>query len=403
MKTLPRVALIIESTISYGRGLIRGVVRYSRMHGPWFFPWVFYNDDLGFSELMDKRADLDYLRRWHPDGIIARAAKDIGKLTRLNIPLIVSVGRDAPDPHMNTISTDDLTIGRMAAEHLLGRGFRHFGFCGFDHMVWSRCRSESFRNRIAEAGFQTSIYKQSKSPAAREWDKEEIILMDWLRSLPKPVGIMVCNDRRGQHITEACAKAKFEVPYEVAIIGVDNDEYVCDISNPPLSSVALDVESAGFRACELLDKMMAGEKMEPQTVVVHPTRVATRQSTNIIAVDDVFISRAMYFIQRNANRPLQVADVAKALKVSRGTINDKFLKVLKRSVYNEIKRVRIDNICQMLIETDLSVSDIAFKLGYDNANHIARYFKQKIRMSPLEYRRLHGRKLDNTGNTTNTP
>jgi len=201
MKTLPRVALIIESTASYGRGLIRGAVRYSRMHGPWFFPWVFYNDDLGFLELMHKHADLDYLRRWHPDGIIARDAKDIGKLTHLNIPLFVSVGRNTPDPHMNIISTDDPTIGRMAAEHLLDRGFRHFGFCGFDHMVWSRCRSESFRNRIAEAGFQTSIYKQPKSRAAREWDKEEIILMNWLRSLPKPVGIMACNDRRGQHIT----------------------------------------------------------------------------------------------------------------------------------------------------------------------------------------------------------
>jgi LacI family transcriptional regulator len=132
--------------------------------------------------------------------------------------------------------------------------------------------------------------------------------------------------------------------------------------------------------------------LKPQTVVVHPTRVATRQSTNIIAVEDVLISHALHFIQLNANRPLQVTDVAKALKVSRGTINDKFLKVLRRSVYNEIKRVRTDQICQMLIETDLSVSDIAFKLGYDNANHIARYFKQKMRISPLEYRRLHGRK-----------
>jgi LacI family transcriptional regulator len=392
MKKLPRVALIIESTASYGRELIRGVVRYSRMHGPWYFPWVFYNDDLCYVERMREGVDVDYLRRWRPDGIITRDAEDIGKLTRLNIPLFVAVGMNAPDPRMNNITTDDLTIGQMAAEHLLERGLRNFGFCGFDDMVWSRSRSESFRNRIAEAGFQTSIYKQPKSRAAREWDKEEIILMKWLRSLTKPVGIMACNDRRGQHITEACARAKLEVPYEVAIIGVDNDDHVCDISNPPLSSVALDVESAGFRACEMLDKMMAGKKLKPQTVVVHPTRVATRQSTNIIAVEDVLIGQALNFIQQNANRPLQVTDVAKALKVSRGTINDKFLRLLRRSVHNEIKRVRTDHICQMLIETDLSVSDIALKLGYDNANHIARYFKQKMRISPLKYRKLHGRK-----------
>jgi LacI family transcriptional regulator len=392
MKRLPRVALIIESTASYGRELIRGIVRYSRMHGPWFFPWVFYNDDLSYMERMRERADLEYLRRWRPDGIITRDAKDIGKLARLNIPLFVAVGMNPPDPYRNNITTDDLTIGRMAAEHLLERGFRHFGFCGLDDMIWSRKRCESFTGRIAEAGFKTSIYKQPKSRAAREWDREEIILMKWLCELPKPVGIMACNDRRGQHITEACARAKLEVPYEVAIIGVDNDDHVCDISNPPLSSVALDVETAGFRACELLDKMMAGKKLKPQTVVVCPTRVATRQSTNIIAVEDVLISQALHFIQHNANSPIQVRDVAKALKVSRNAINDKFMKILRRSVYNEIKRVRTDFISQMLIETDLSVSDIAFKLGYDNANHIARYFKEKMGTLPLEYRKLHGHK-----------
>ncbi len=392
MKRLPKVALIIESSASYGREFIRGIVRYSRMHGPWFFPWVFYNDDLCYVERMRERTDLDYLRRWRPDGIITRDAKDIGKLMKLNIPLFVSVGMNPPDPRLNNITNNDRAIGRMAAEHLLERGFRHFGFCGFDDMVWSRLRCESFSDRIAEAGFETNTFNQSKSRAAREWDKEEIILMKWLRGLPKPVGVMACNDRRGQHITEACAKAKIEVPYEVAIIGVDNDEHVCDISNPPLSSVALDIERAGFRACELLDKMMAGKKLKPQMVVVHPTRVATRQSTNIIAVEDVLVSQALHFIRQNTSSPIQVSDVTRALRVSRNALNDKFMKVLRRSIYNEIKRVRIDLISQMLLETDLSISDIAFKLGYNNANHIARYFKQKTGISPLEYRKLHGHK-----------
>jgi LacI family transcriptional regulator len=392
MKRLPRVALIIESTASYGRELIRGIVRYSRMHGPWYFPWVFYNDDICYVERMRKGIDLDYLRRWRPDGIITRDAGDISKLTRLKIPLFVAVGMNPPEAEWNAIITDDLAIGKMAAEHLLERGFRHFGFCGLDDMVWSRQRCESFGRRIMEAGFKVNNFKQPRSRTAREWDKEEVVLMKWLRSLPKPVGIMACNDRRGQHITEACAKAKLEVPYEVAIIGVDNDEHVCDISNPPLSSVALDVEKAGFRACELLDKMLTGKKLKPQKVIVHPTRVVTRQSTEIIAVEDVLVSQALYFIHQNASNPIQVSDVAKALKVSRSAINDKFMKILRRSVYNEIKRVRTDLICRMLIDTDLSVSDIAFKLGYNNANHIARYFKEKVKISPLEYRRLHGHK-----------
>ena len=382
----------MESSASYGRELISGIVRYSRMHGPWFFPWVFYNDDLCYIERMRERADLDYLRRWRPDGIITRDAKDIYKLARLNIPLFVAVGMNPPDPRRNNITTDDHAIGKMAAEHLLERGFRHFGFCGFDDMVWSRRRCESFSARVAEAGFETNTFKQPKSRAAREWDREEIILMKWLRKLPKPVGVMACNDRRGQHITEACAKAKLEVPYEVAIIGVDNDEHVCNICNPPLSSVAIDVEKAGFQASELLDKMMTGKKVKPQMVVVHPARVVTRQSTNIVAVEDMLVSLALHFIHQNANSPIQVNDVTKALKVSRNCLNDKFMKTLRRSVYNEIKRVRTDLICQMLLEADLPISDIAFKLGYNSTNHIARYFKQKMGMLPLEYRKLHGYK-----------
>jgi len=280
----------------------------------------------------------------------------------------------------------------MAAEHLLERGFRNFGYCGFDDMYWSCQRGDSFIARIAEAGFKTSFYKQPKSRANRLWYREEAILAEWLRGLPKPVGIMACNDDRGQHITEACAKAKLDVPYEVAIIGVDNDDQVCDISNPPLSSVALDIEKAGFQASELLDRMMAGEKMKPQTVIVHPNRVVMRQSTNIVAVKDKLVSQALTYIHHNAKRLIQVEDVVKNLSVSRRNLHDKFMKTLARSVYDEIKRVRIDLISQMLIETDLSISDIALSLGYDNTNHIARYFKQKMGISPVDYRKLHGHK-----------
>jgi LacI family transcriptional regulator len=138
--------------------------------------------------------------------------------------------------------------------------------------------------------------------------------------------------------------------------------------------------------------MMAGEKMPPQTVIVHPNRVVTRQSTNIVAVDDKLVSQALHFIHQNAKRLIQVDDVTNCLSVSRRNLHDKFMKTLGRSVYDEIKRVRIDLISQMLIETDLSISDIVLSLGYDNTNHISRYFKQKMGMSPLDYRKLHGHK-----------
>lgn len=390
MKQLPRVALLIESSRTYGRDLVRGIMRYSRMHGPWVFPWVFYRQDFFYVTRGSERAEVEHLRKWGPDGIIARDSKDIEELASWNIPLFVAIAMHPPKPHRNNIKSDDHAIGVMAAEHLLERGFRNFGYCGFDDMFWSDQRGDSFNSRISKAGFKTRFYKQPLSRKDRTWYKEEKVLTEWLKGLPKPVGIMACNDDRSQHITEACAIAKIDVPYEVAIIGVDNDEQVCDISNPPLSSVALDVERAGFQASELLDRMMSGEKMPPQTVIVRPSRVVTRQSTNVVAVEDKLVSQALHFIQQNAKRLIQVDDVIKELNVSRRSLYDRFAKTLGRSVYDEIKRVRIDLISQMLLETDLSISDIAFSLGYDSTNHIARYFKQKMGVSPVDYRKHHG-------------
>ena len=396
MKKSKRVALIIRSASrTYGGGLIRGVMKYSRLHGPWVFPLVFYGQDLFYVARGNEQAQLEYLKKWGPQGVIVSDAKDV---EGWGIPVFVVKGTKPSSAKLNYIVTDNRAISRMAAEHLLERGFRNFGYCGFydntnwSDIDWSVEREKYFSERISEAGFKISIYKQPKSRANRSWNEEEAALVEWLRGLPKPVGIMACNDDRGQHVTETCAYAGLDVPCDVAVIGADNDERVCEMSNPPLSSVALDTEKAGFRASELLDKMMEGRKAKPQTVIVQPSRVVTRQSTNIVAVEDKLVSRALMFIHHNAKRLIQVADVIDYLGVSRRNLDDKFMKMLGRSVHDEIKRVRIDLICHMLLETELSISDIVLGLGYNDTNHIARYFKQKMGMSPLEYRKLHGHK-----------
>jgi len=380
----------MESSRSYGRELIRGITEYSRVYGPWSFPWVFHRQNI-FYIIRGTEVDIiEELKRWRPDGIITRDSKGIEKLKKMNIPIFICVAMDPPDYRFNNIIPDDQAIGTMAAEHLLERGFHHFGFCGFDSIYWSQQRCKSFVKRIAKAGFETNIYKQPKSYIRNTWYREEINLMRWLKKLPKPVGIMACNDDRAQHISSACIKAKIDVPYEAAVVGVDNDEQVCVISNPPLSSVALDVEKAGFRASELLARMMAGKKMPPQKVFVSPIKVVTRQSTDIVAIEDKLVVDALNYINKNAEKPLQIYDVAKALQFSRSYLHRKFMKFLKRSVYDEIKRARINLISKLLLETDLPISDIALKLGFNSDSHIARYFEQKMGMTPLRYRKLIG-------------
>lgn len=224
------------------------------------------------------------------------------------------------------------------------------------------------------------------------WEKEQLVLADWLKSLPKPLGLMTCSDDRARSVIEASKITGLNVPEDVAIIGVDNDELVCSLANPPLSSVAMNVERAGYEIAEVLDKLMAGEKMAGQRIIVHPTHIVTRQSTDILATEDREVASAVHFIHQNGNQIIQVADVIDATTLSRRALEQRFRKILGRSILEEIRRVRVERVSRMLMETNLSVSQIAKAIGYSNSENITRYFRREKGISPLTYRKKYGQK-----------
>jgi LacI family transcriptional regulator len=203
---------------------------------------------------------------------------------------------------------------------------------------------------------------------------------------------MACNDDRGRQITEACKVAGLDVPEQVAIIGVDNDELVCELSDPPLSSVALNVERGGYEAAELLDEMMSGRKRKKKNIIVEPTRIVTRQSTDVLAVEDRDVAKAIRFIREHSTEPIQVADVVNAATMCRRALQKRFREMLNRSIHAEIRRVRTTQAAQMLMETNLSTADIARSLGYAGLEKFSRYFKREKAMSPLAYRKKYGKK-----------
>lgn len=387
MPEIPKVILLIDTARAYGRGLLRGIAKYSDLHGPWIFYWKapFYR------ESASKEVGLSRLRNLDADGIIMREQKKTKEILAMGLPTVVSPYREE-FPGLPNIIPDDVAIGKMAAEHLLDRGFRYFAYCGFEDMFALRNRGEIFRKRIAETGFETHVYKEPKSRGKRLWGNEQTIMADWLKSLPKPVGLMACNDDRAQQVMEACKIAGLHAPEEVAIIGVDNDDLVCNLSHPPLSSVALNFERSGYEAAELLHKLMAGKKVANKKIVVHPTHVVTRQSTDILAIEDREVAEAVRFIRQHSKEPIQVRDVVETVAVSRRVLYQRFHKVLGRSPNEEIRRARVEQIVRMLIETNLPISKIALTLGYSNVAHIARYFRQEKGMNLQSYRKLYGRK-----------
>ncbi|MHC4354539.1 MAG: XylR family transcriptional regulator [Planctomycetota bacterium] len=380
MPEIRKVILLLATSRAHVRGLLHGIARYSRVHGP----WIFYTD----ASLYGKRDALSWLKECGADGVIAPDAKENREIIGMGLPTIVYRVAEKRIPHLPAIVADNATIGKMAAEHLLNRGLSCFAYCGFESRPWSRQRKESFAGRIAEAGFKADIfYTNSESGSWRSFERGQNRQIEWLKSLPKPVGVMAGNDVCGRHVIEACRIAGLQVPDQVAVIGVDNDELICDLTDPPMSSIALNTEKAGYEAAELLDRLIAGENTAARDILVRATHITTRQSTDILAAEDRTVAEAIRFIRHHSKEAIQVSNVVDHVAVSRRNLEQRFRRVLGRSIYNEIKRVRTQQIIRMLCETDLSVSEIALRLGHPSDKHIARYFKQQTGMSLKEYRR----------------
>jgi len=373
-----RILLHIESSRASGRDLLKGIAGYSRLHGDVTFHW----------EPRGLQPTPLHLTSWKPDGIITRDP-DIREMMGYGVPLIVVGHRYTPVPGIVNIITDSASIGRMAAEHLLASGLKCFAFCGFQDKPWSGERRASFCGTVAKAGYDTSCYESPEPAESALLETGLNDLAQWLLALPKPVGVMACNDDRAQQVSEACQMAGIQVPEQVALVGADNDELICEFSAPPLSSVAINFERAGYEAAETMRKLVAGERPDREVIFVPPTHLVTRQSTDILAVGDEAVASGVRFIRARYRDGIGVEDVARAAGVSRRILEKRFRTVLGRSVLKEIRRVRVDHIARLLTERDMPILQIALTSGFDGVGHFARYFREEKGMSPLAYRRQY--------------
>ena len=305
------------------------------------------------------------------------------------IPIIVVRTVTEPSasfPNVIDIIPNDKAIGRLAAKHLMECGFNYYAYCGFRNMFWSERRQSAFSKTLTSAGHKVYTFKPKNK--INSWSKEFQVLCDWLDSLSKPIGIFCCNDERSRSIMEACKTRGLSVPENVAILGVDNNQLICEMAQTPLSSINLNTEKAGYEAAERLKELMAGENTHHRqhTITIEPTNVVTRQSTNILAINDAETANAVRFIRENSNKPINVDDVIDAVYVSRRVLEYRFKKHLGRSIYREIKRYRTELIAKLLLETDISITRIALSLGFPDVNHISRYFRSQKGITPKEFR-----------------
>jgi LacI family transcriptional regulator len=378
----PHVALLIETSREYGRSLLRGVTRYLHKHGPWLLLFR----PAGLTDLAQT-----WLRDWKGDGLLVRA--DSAQL----LDAVMRTGRPAVElrfahnhPKIPVVGIDSQAVVELAFHHLWDRGLRHFAFCGLPlgETLWADGRREYFEQLAAEAGSPCSVFAARREGRRQMLSEIELTrIADWLVSLKKPVGLMACNDDRGQQVLEACRLRGLQVPDEVAVIGVDNDEFLCNLSSPPLSSVNVGAERIGYEAAALLGRLMTGQRAPVDPVLLPPLGVVVRRSTDMVASEDRELAKLVRFVRENACGGLRVAEALQRSSLSQSTMQRRFKALLGRTPKQEILRIQLERAKQLLAETDLTVADIALKCGFSEMKRLSEVFRAEFGVPPLAYRR----------------
>ena len=383
---MPQVAVLLETSHAVSRAMLQGIFNYVRVYGPWSLNIA--EGGAGDQRVPDARV-------WKGDGIIARvpgepAAKAI---VASRLPAVLINPSDAflaprhPLSRFSRIQFDSQAIGALAAEYFLGRTPRACAFVGHPaDPNWSRWRREAFCERLGQAGAACSVYPLPPE-AESDWPAERPRLCAWLRKQAKPLAVFAANDSRGRQVLDACLVAGIAVPYEVTVLGVNNDPLICETCIPPLSSVAVDDERAGYEAAQLLDHLMNGRERPGRAVRYGPKEIVARTSTEDLPTSDKRVIRALEHIRINAGLNIRVSDVAEHLGVTPRWAEKSCREALGRSLHQEIHQVRMATVRAMVASTDRPFAEIAARCGFRSANHLCKLFKAAFGQTMSDARR----------------
>lgn len=375
-----RVAILVETSHGSAREQVRGIADYLRQHG---LRWLLDHEPRRMEE-----GPPGWLSRWRGDGIIARvySQKTLRVIERLGVP-VVDLWYQPWSMALPRAGTDDTVISRLATRHLLDCGFQRFAFIGVQGVRWSEVRGDVFAETVAARGFPCTQLRfgqvHNSCLPAKSHSRQ---LVNWLRQQPLPLGIMAANDYYAAAVMAACRAAGIAVPEQVAIVGVDNDEAVCEMASPMLTSVAVDHRRLGFEAARLLARLMDGGSGETQVMLPIPG-IVCRQSTAGAAVNDPIVAAALEMIRVRGAGPLTIDDVARHVGASRTVLTRAFATTVGHGIHEEILKVRLREAQRLLAETELKLDAVARQSGFEHPQHLCRVFRQKLGLTPGDHRR----------------
>ena len=380
--------LLLETSNKINRDRIRGILKYERLYGPWRLHIV---EGKRFEQPV---ADVESLG---VNGILAGTTLTelLPSVMQCSVPTVFfdaqEPSQEAPKSKLlaySSVTCDNRAVGRFGARYFLKKSFGNFAYVhDIWNSPWSIGREEGFCEELAKRGESCSVYRVSSKKLRDDWSKEQKELAEWLKALPKPVAVLAASDARGRRVLDTCEWADLCVPEDVVVLGVDNDELICSSTNPPMSSILRDTEGGGYRAAELLDRLMRGKSRRKETILYGPVEVVERLSTESMQFNDWLVVKAVEFIRINSGVGMGVEDVVRRLGVSRRLIEMRFRKATGHSIRQEIQNARLAKVSRLLRETNLSIGTIAEQCGFGTDSYLGLVFRRSYQMSMTQYRR----------------
>jgi len=375
-RRLPNIAVMVEPSRSYGRNVLRGIADYARLHGPWI---VHFSVDAPLRTVPPKD-------QWDGDGIIAQPHQNqelIKQLADSGLPVVTLSGPPGTGG-FPAVRPNQEAVPQLAIDHFRQRGFTRFAYVGSpSERQWPRT-GEMFKQLCEDAGFTCVTYEASYDSALHS-PHRLAPLADWLKSLKKPTALLAGNDARARETLDAARLAGLHVPEEIAVLGVNDDELICELANPPLSSIMHNARRVGHEAAAMLDRLMDGQKVT-KDVVIDPVGVRSRQSTDLLAIEDPEIATAVRFIRENACAGIRVDDVLDQIPLSRRAMETRFRHAVGRPPHMEIRRVQLERVKELLVNSDYKLEKIADMTGFSSAQYLAGLFHRVVGVTPGSWR-----------------
>ncbi|MCK9160441.1 MAG: DNA-binding transcriptional regulator [Bacteroidaceae bacterium] len=378
-----RLIFLTDFTEAYARYLLRGILKYSKGRDP----WVVCRMPPSYKQHNGIAGVVDWAKKWEADAIIAQFDVD-DDVSAFSENGIIALAQDYKSrfPGIPNITSDYRLAGRMAADFFIRKGYRSFAFFGYKDVVWSTEREEGFYEYIQAQGLGKNFYEYNNEQIENLWYYDSVPLISWLRALPSTTALLACDDNQAIKITEVCRTIGIKIPEEIAVLGVDNDTVVCNLSDPPLSSLQMNVEMGGYDAAALIEKMLKDKEMVPPDIFIKPLNIVNRISTDIYSTDDPYILTAIKFIHQNIVEKISVNDIVKQVPLSRRLLETRFKKVTGQSIYQYILNLKMEQFAQLLLISNESISEIASSVGFLDYKNLARQFRILKKCSPSEYR-----------------